>query len=177
MKYNHLICGFLLLLCYSCGDPTVAGQKNAHTYFNLKGYIEQESSRLSSSNPTVHKTVMVNNSSESKEIKIQDWKKELSAFSDADMNRAAWKGLFQVKKFGEQEVYTSDHKKVPVKKVVITRRNGQLYGLQLFIRNSNTLYTSADTLSYYPDSLYEVKKTQNIRLLSTKNYHITGKFK
>lgn len=177
MRYNHLICGFLLLLCYSCGDPTVAGQKNAHTYFNLKGYIEQESGRLGRSNPTVQKTVMVNDSSESKEIKIQDWKKELSVFSDADMNRAAWKGLFQVKKSGEQEVYTSDHKKVPVKEVVIIRRNGQLYGLQIFIRNSNTLYTSADTLSYYPDSLYEVKKTQNIRLLSTKNYRITGKFK
>ena len=177
MRYNHLLCGFLLLLCYSCGDSTGAGQKNAHTYFNLKGYIEQESGRLSRSNPTVHKTVMVNDSSESKEIKIQDWKKELSVFSDADMNRAAWKGLFQVKKSGEQEIYTSDHKKVPVKELVITRRNGQLYGLQIFIRNSNTLYTSADTLSYYPDSLYEVKKTQNIRLLSTKNYRITGKFK
>ncbi|NQX37245.1 hypothetical protein SAMN05421820_103787 [Pedobacter steynii] len=177
MRYHHLLCGFLLLLCYSCGDSTVAGQKNAHIYFDLKGYIEQESNRLNRSNPSVHKTVMVNDSSESKEIKIKDWKKELSAFSDADMNRAAWKGLFQVKKSGEKEMYTSDHKKVPVKELIITRRSGQLYGLQLFIRNSNTLYTSADTLSYYPDSLYEVKKTQNIRLLSTKNYRITGKFK
>lgn len=177
MKYNHLLCGFLLLLCYSCGDSTVAGQKNAHTYFDLKGYIEQESNRLNRSNPMIHKTVMVNDSSESKEVRIQDWKKELSAFSDADMNRAAWKGLFQVKKTGEQEVYTSDHKKVPVKEVLVSRRNGQLYGLQILIRNSNTLYTSTDTLSYYPDSLYEVKKTQNIRLLSEKNYRITGKFK
>lgn len=177
MKYHHLLCGILLLLCSGCGDPMAAGQKNAHTYFDLKGYIEQESNRLGRSNPTVHKTVMVNDSSESKELKIKDWKKELSAFSDADMNRAAWKGLFQVKKTGEQETYTSDQKKVPVKQVTLTRRNGQLYGLQILIRNSNALYTSADTLSYYPDSLYEVKKTQNIRLLSEKNYRITGKFK
>ncbi|SHG21545.1 hypothetical protein [Pedobacter caeni] len=177
MKYNLLICGLLLLLCYGCGDSTVASQKNAHTYFDLKGFFEKERARLSQSNPLILKTVMVNDSSESKQLRIADWKKELSAFSDADMNRAAWKGLFQIRKTTSGVAYTTDSKKVPVKEVLVMERNGKLYGLQILIRNSTTLYTSSDTLSYYPDSLYEVKKSQNIRLLSEKNYRITGKFK
>lgn len=177
MRYNLLLCGLLLLLCYGCGDPIEASQKKVHTYFDLKGFFEKERARLSQSNPLILKTVMVNDSAESKQIRIADWKKELSAFSDADMNRAAWKGLFQVRKTASGVSYTADSKKVPVKEVLVMQRNGKLYGLQILIRNANTLYTSSDTLSYYPDSLYEVKKSQNIRLLSEKKYQITGKFK
>lgn len=177
MRYNHLLCGFLLMWCFGCGDSTVTTQKNTHSYFNLKSYFEQEVLRLNCSNPKVSKTVTVNGSSESKELQIADWKKELSVFSDADINRAAWKGLFEEKKSTDREVYTSNQAKVPVKELTVIKRNGQLYGIQILIRNSNSLYTSADTLSYYPDSVYEVKKTQNIRLLSEKNYRVTGKFK
>ncbi|MNT73709.1 hypothetical protein D3C72_2124500 [compost metagenome] len=119
---------------------------------------------------------MVNESSETKNIRVADWAKELSVFSEADINRSAWKGLFHIEKNKEQEVYSSDDKKVPVKEVLITKTGGKVQGIKILIRTSNMLYSSADTLSYYPDSLYQIKKKQEIRLLSEKNYIITGKF-
>ena len=174
---NHLLLCAFLLLCFGCGDRAVTQQKEAHPYFDLKGYFAGEATRLSRKKPLIHKTVVVNDSTESKDLVIPDWQKELTIFSDADLNKSAWKGLFQVKKTDTMELYTSDNKKVPVKELKVLKRNGQVYGLQILICNSNTLYTSSDTLSYFPDSLYDVKKNQHIRLLAEKNYRITGKFK
>ncbi|MFA4871270.1 MAG: hypothetical protein WC623_23930 [Pedobacter sp.] len=166
----------VILLVFSGCNPAEKSQKNDLSYFDLKGYFEKEALRLNKRNPVFTKTVMVNKSSETKKIQIRDWEKELSVFSEADINRSAWKGLFHIEKNMEQEVYTSDDKKVPVKEVLITKRGEKVQGIKILMRTNNMLYSSADTLSYYPDSLYQIKKKQEIRLLSEKNYIITGKF-
>lgn len=173
---NHLLLCAFLLLCFGCGNSAITQQKETHPYFDLKGYFAGEAARLNAEQPRIHKTVMVNDSTESKDLRIADWQKELSIFSDADLNKSAWKGLFQVKNTDSIELYTSDNEKVPVKELKIIKKNGKVQGLQILIRNSNTLYTSSDTLSYFPDSLYEVKKNQHIRLLTEKKYRISGKF-
>lgn len=175
MRRKILLPGILLVFL-GC-NPAGKSQKNPLTYFDLKGYFEKEALRLSAINPLLTKTVSVNNMEETKKIRITDWAKELSAFSDADINRSAWKGLFNKKNTGQQETYMSDNKKVPVKEVMISKRNGQVYGIRIVISYSNVLYSSADTLSYFPDSLYQVKKKQQIRLLAEKNYTITGRLR
>lgn len=145
-------------------------------YFDLKGYIAKEADRLNASQPLLFKTVMVNKTEEGKKLKIADWHKELSAFTDADINKSAWQGLFQVTRTSNADKYTTAEEKVPVKSLIITHHNGKVKSIQVLIGNSNILYTSKDTLSYYPDSLYEIKKTQHIKLLNEKNYRITGTF-
>lgn len=175
MRIQILLPGILLVLL-GC-NPTEKSQKNALNYFDLKSYFDKEALRLNKSNPLLSKTVEVNQQTETKEIHITDWAKEFSVFSAADINRNAWKGLFNAKHTDQQYLYTSDHEKVPVKEVLVIKKNGQVHGIRILVNYNNILYTSADTLSYYPDSLYEVKKKQQIRLLSEKNYTITGKFK
>lgn len=164
------------LLFFSSCNMAEKKQKNNMSYFDLKGYFEKEALRLMKSNPVFAKTVMVNGNSETKQMQIADWAKELSAFSDADINRSAWIGLFRIERAKAREVYTSDNEKVPVKEVLITKRNGEVSGIRILIKTANMLYNSSDTLSYYPDSLYQINKKQEIRLLSEKNYLITGKF-
>lgn len=166
----------ILLFFYGC-NPSEKKQKNVLSYFDLKGYFEKEAIRLNKSNPVFSKTVMVNGVTETKKIRLGDWKKELAVFSDVDMNRSAWKGLFQVKTTAGQELFSTDHEKVPVKEVRIIKRNNKVYGIRILVKNANMLYSSSDTLSYYPDSLYQVKKKQHIKLLAEKNYSITGIFK
>ena len=175
MKKKIWLSGILLVF-YGC-NPAAKNQGDALNYFDLKGYFEKEAARLTKNNPVFTKTVTVNDDAESKKIRIADWTKELSIFSDADINRNAWKGLFKTTNTGDQEIYTSDHEKVPVKEVRITKRNGEVYHIRILVKNTNILYNSADTLSYYPDSLYQVKKKQHIKLLAEKKYTITGKFK
>lgn len=165
-----------VLTFYSC-NPAVKSQNDALNYFDIKGYFKKEASRLNKSNPLLAKTVEVNGAAETKKIHIPNWEKELSIFSDSEINRSAWKGLFSTNKTSEQELYTSDNKKVPVKEVFITKRDGRVYGIRILVKNSNMLYSSADTLSYYPDSLYQINKNQHIKLMAKKNYSITGRFK
>jgi hypothetical protein len=175
MKKKIWLSGILLVF-YGC-NPAAKNQRDTFNYFDLKGYFEKEAARLTKNNPAITKTVTVNDAAESKETRIADWTKELAIFSDADLNRNAWKGLFKAVNAGNQEIYTSDQEKIPVKEVRIIKRNGEVYQIRILVKNTNILYSSADTLSYYPDSLYQVKKKQHIKLLAEKRYTITGKFK
>lgn len=172
-KLLSFCCAMLLLS--GCDNP---GQQAAvqKQYFDLKGYFSQEAKRLTSLNPVVDKTVMVNKSTERKKIRIADWNGELTNFSDADINKSAWIGLFTVQKTDSSELYRSDNEKVLVKELLISKKSNQVTGLRLILNTSNYLYTSTDTLTYYPDSLYEIKKNQHISLLNKKSYHIRGAF-
>lgn len=175
MKKQHLIYCTILLL-FGCRNATEQRQNSNHSYFDVKGYFETEADRIRKLGPTIKKTVAVDDSTETQSLKIVDWKRELAAFSDADINRASWKGMFKIAKSNGNEIYTSDNEKIPVKQVGIFYKDKKLFRLQMLIENKNTLYTSLDTLNYYPDSLYQIKKVQNIRLLNKKNYVITGRF-
>ena len=177
---NYKTSFFILLLCSGCQRTAEQMQKNELTYFDIKDYFEKESARLSKTSTFITKTVSVNDSSEAKRTQINNWAKELEIFKDADINKNAWKGLFKISKLGDKQQYTTDNEKIPVKQLTIFYRKGntqapEVSGLQIIVKNSNLLYNSNDTLLYYPDSLYQVKKTQNILFLSSKRYQINGK--
>src|SRR5690606_13797737 len=104
MRKKMLTSGILLVFL-GC-NPAQKNQENALNYFDLKGYFEKETQRLSKSNPMVTKTVVVNGNAETKKTRIADWSKEFSIFSDADINRSAWKGLFLTKASNDEDVYT-----------------------------------------------------------------------
>jgi hypothetical protein len=177
MKYNTLLAGGILLLLIGCDAGTDERQKNASPYFDLKGYFEKEAGRLIKANPEVRKTVGINNSHETKTLKIADWKRELSSISSADINKTSWRGAFRIICSENKVTYTSDDSKVPVKELSVFYRNNIASGFLVLIKNSNALYTSTDSLMYYPDSLYRIKKNQQIKLLSEKNYEIAIKFR
>jgi len=171
---------FLLLLFVffaACTSAEKQEKQTANHYFDLKGYINKEANRLNTKKPVVNKTVLINQDVENKQLKIEDWHKELSVFYDADMNKSAWQGLFRVRITNNTAVYTSEDVKVPVKSLTVYYKNGAVDGIKILLRTSNMLYTSNDTLSYFPDSLYAIRKTQRIKLLNEKNYRITGIFK
>ncbi|GGI25080.1 hypothetical protein [Pedobacter mendelii] len=146
-------------------------------YFDINGYFKKEAVRLKKLNPQIVKEVSVNDVSETQTLKLTDWEKELAIFINADINKASWKGSFNMDKKFELEHYTSSSKKIPIKDVVINTLNNKVKKVQIIISNKNILYTSSDTLIYYPDSLYQIKKYQKIKLLMAKSYHILGKFK
>jgi hypothetical protein len=151
-------------------------EKARPVYFDLATYFKKEALRLSKKNPSVNKMVMVDGKKEQKNILIKNWEKEFEIFIAADINKASWRGLFTFNKHGDQESYTSSDKKIPVKKVIIKKKGGNIASIQILIYNNNDLYKSQDSLTYFPDSLYHITKTQKIKLLSEKRYEITGRF-
>jgi len=177
MRYKTLLASSILLFLLGCNAGTDERQKNASSYFDLKGYFEKEANRLTKADPTVRKTAGINGVYETRALKIADWKRELSSISNADINKASWRGIFSITRSENKVIYRSDNKKVPVKELCVFYRNNIASGFLVLIRNSNALYTSADSLTYYPDSLYRIKKNQQIKLLAKKNYEISIKFR
>ncbi|TCD04391.1 hypothetical protein EZ449_17285 [Pedobacter frigidisoli] len=164
------------LALFSCNQRKESEADIDLLYFDLKGFFGKEISRLQKLNPSVNKMVSINESVENKITKIHNWEKELAIFVNADINRKSWRGSFRVREQNGVDIYTSDNKKIPVKMVSITW-NGQRAGkIEIVIDNKNILFQSHDTLTYCPDSLYQIKKRQKIRLLEEKNYLINGKF-
>ena len=171
-KYVFLLAVFVV----SCDAPDQETHNATPAYFDLKDYFIKEAEALNRQNPFIDKTVVVNGKAEQKHVKISNWTKELSAFMDADINKPAWSGEFSSTSNEDGVSYSSRNEQVPIKKIQINKRNGVVTGLEIMIHNSNYLYSSTDTLRYYPDSLYSIKKAQQIKLLSPKRYQITGKF-
>lgn len=165
------------LALFSCNQRKEAEANTDLVYFDIKGYFEKEISRLQKLNPVVNKTVSVNGAVESKSSKIADWSKELAIFVNADINKTSWKGSFKTKEQNGVDIYTSDHKKIPIKKISITWKDKKADIIEIIIDNKNILYRSQDTLTYFPDSLYSIKKQQKIRLLKDKKYSVIGKLK
>jgi hypothetical protein len=171
MKYS----GFLVLFAFvACNNPAFKPATAGSEYFGLKSYFQKEAVRLQRINPIVNKTVVANGKTETKQLKLRSWTKELSSFIDADINKRAWAGEFDKKVSDSTETYLSHNEKVPVKRVTIYRTNKRVSGILIIIKNENYLYTSTDTLSYFPDKRYEVRKTQQIKLMNKKQYRITG---
>jgi hypothetical protein len=165
------------LALFSCNQRKEAEANTDLLYFDVKGYFEKEINRLQKLNPDVNKKVSINGAAENKTAKIADWTKELAIFVNADINKTSWKGSFKIKEQNGVDSYTSDNKKIPIKKVSITWKGQKAGKIEIIIDNKNILYRSLDTLTYYPDSLYSIKKQQKIRLLNEKKYLIVGKLK
>jgi hypothetical protein len=174
MNKTIFLLAIALAACNKPGANTTAASQVEQV--GLKSYFQKEASRLQKANPVVKKTVVANGKVEKKELKIRSWTRELTAFIDADIDKKAWAGEFKKKVVDSMETYVSDNEKIPVKKVVVYKSKKQISGIVIVVRNENYLYTSTDTLSYYPGKKYEVKKMQQIKLMNKKQYQITGLF-
>ncbi|MES2419237.1 MAG: hypothetical protein V4541_13700 [Bacteroidota bacterium] len=164
---------FFIISC----TPKEPEKTNINPYFDLSGYFEKETDSLNKREVLIDKTVSINGKAERKKVKIKDFKNELSSFIAADINKASWRGAFKVNKGLNLTIYTNNSEKIPVKELSVAFQNSKIFYVKILIVNSNILYTSRDTLIYYPDSLYEIKKTQKIKLLAEKNYAVLGRFK
>jgi len=156
----------------SCNQEKESKVNTELLYFDIKGYFQKESIRLKKTNPVILKEVDIDGAKETKSLNIKDWEKEFSIFANADINKASWKGSFKIQKLHDGLIYTSSSKKIPVKSFRIDSFENKVKKIEIIISNKNILYTSGDTLLYYPDSLYLVKKHQKIKLLKEKKYQV-----
>lgn len=160
-----------------CSNEKSPSQTVKSNYFDVNAYFNGEAKRLNQLRPEITKAVSINDSSETRHIKIEDWNKELAVFSAGDIRKVSWEGLFTVVEHGDTTIYRSNNDKVSVKMLQIIKNDAKVLEVSMEIVRKNILFVSTDLLSYYPDSLYDVKRQQNIKLLPQKKYQVTGRFK
>ncbi|MBY0245010.1 MAG: hypothetical protein K2Q03_06125 [Sphingobacteriaceae bacterium] len=173
MKKITLIFFVTLLMACDAKNEKITTQKPL--YFSLENYFNAEAKRLNAKQIWVEKTVSVNEKTETKKVKIKDWAAELSVFSQADINKKAWKGSFVTKIQNDSTSYISNAEKIAIKKLFVVTKNNKVSEVRVYLSTKNILYHSQDTLIYFPDSLYQIKKSQSIRFLNPKKYGVLGR--
>lgn len=173
----YKLTGSLLLFVFmACQAPPAQPQKGL--YPDIKGYFKQEIKRLGKENPRVEKRVHLNKQNETQTLAGINWEEELALFMESDINKPAFKGLYKLKKEGNEHIYVALEAGLKTREIKITYTPaGKIARIAISNHIKNNLYTSDEFLEYLPDSVYQIVKRQAVLILGTNNYWILGKFK
>ncbi|HCN82710.1 MAG TPA: hypothetical protein DIT07_03695 [Sphingobacteriaceae bacterium] len=157
--------------CTKEGQP----DNSSKAYFDLKGFFKNEAEYLQKKNPLINKTIAKNDLKESKKVSIRNWVNELELFAASDINKSAWKDLYEVKNSQNSTQYLAKDGKLRTRKIIIDKSSvGKIKHIFILNQVANNLYSSTEELNYYPDSLYSIRKKQKILIIGDNNYSITG---
>lgn len=162
----------------SCSrNEQVSQNLQTSIYFDIKGFFEQEASRLGKDTTSIHKEIARNGGiKESKTISIKDWEKELSLFIESDINKPAWTSSYEVINEGDDIIYTSSDPELRTKKIIVNKNGENVESITIHNEVKNQLYTSQEELFYSPDSVYRIHKEQDVRVIGTNSYLVVGSF-
>jgi hypothetical protein len=178
--YSPVVAGLLLLNIVSCKQDSSAN-KVPTQFFDLKGYFSGEAARLAKLNPEISKTAVYNKQPETQKVHIANWTNELSMFSESDINKPAWRASYSAQLSSGFITYKAKDPDLKTQDIVIKKDGDKIRWIFIYnhVRRTLfniTLYETKETLSYFPDSLYQVQKRQSTRVLGIHTYTVKGAF-
>jgi hypothetical protein len=187
MKYFlfSIICIFALSNCQNPSDTV-----QTKTYFDLKGFIEQQIIELNKRKPLVNKEMTMGNDKDETETTNIDWAKELELFIQADLNKQAYQLSYVISNPTPNTYLYSlkSEEKLPVKslKVVVDETSQQPNLVEALLEEENKLYDSQKrlllTCAMRPEGVwllktYEVSGYQHLTLTDKKTFSVKGTVK
>lgn len=167
----------LNLLLPAC-KPDIKETGTSGKYFDLRGYFKAEATKLLAKVPEpILKTVIHNGVTESKRIKIDNWPRELNLFIESDINKPAWRDSYKIQQSDHTTIYMATDSTLKTREIIINKKDDKVQWIIIFNYTQNILYTNREKLIYAPDSIYQIEKTQHVKLLGINRYTITGHFK
>jgi len=166
--------GIITIICFAACKQDAKATITSLKYFDVKGYFEKDSIRLTKQNNLVFKTVTHNGVSQSKKIHIANWGIELSLFKESDINRPAWKDSYTVINDNDVLIYKAKYPELKTREIRIKKDKEKVSWILIINNAENPLYQTSEKLSYFPDSLYLIEKHQKIKLMGSNNYKIEG---
>ncbi len=177
MLKTKIIVGLLVIVSLSSCVKNNTELDNEEYFFSLKNYFEGEANRLNVERPTILKEVKRNASAEEKSIQIQNWQNEFSLFIESDINKTGWKDSYQEVSHQDSLIYRSKDPKLRTQEIVIIKQDEQIKEISITNVIENYLYNSVEELKYYPNSFYEINKKQDVVILGSNTYYISGRFR
>jgi hypothetical protein len=159
----------------SC-KPEVKENLGAMKYFDLKGFFRADSARLSSRHPQVTKTVVQNGKSQTKKVYIENWGAEFEMFTSSDINKPAWRDSYSINNSDSVLIYTAKSPDLKTNRIIINKHGDKVKWILIYNHTKNLLYENTERLTYFPDSVYSIAKSQQVRLLGKNLYAIKGVF-
>ncbi len=174
MKIKNLLFIPLFLLFSACLKPEKTADKKL--FFDLKNYFEIQTIKLDAQKNPIFKEVKKDGISERKTVLIDDWKTELQLFSQSDINKPAWQNSYQLKRTGNNLLYTATDPSLKTQVLRVVFEEKKLKSITIENKTSNLLFTSREILSYEPGKEYKIDKKTKVWLLGNNDYLIIGSF-
>jgi hypothetical protein len=177
LKLTYIIAltgGIVLLPGLQSCRPDKTQANGTLKYFDVAGYFKADTSKLQKLNPAVNKTVLHNGTSENKTVHIPNWGQELNLFIQSDINRPAWKNSYSVLNTDSLIIYTAKTPDLRTTKIMIRKDNNRVKWLVIYNHTKNLLYETREKLSYFPDSAYQIEKSQHVKLMGKNLYMVKG---
>ena len=141
----------ILLALSACdGDYTAIPDKDI--YFNLSTLIDQQVQLLDSLKPKVGKSLLSNGVKEKKEVTIEKWSQELYLFKDADINKVAYDGLYNLEETSndkdgfDKRYYKATSNNLSTQELSVVELDNKVYDIQIEVKQKNILYSTQKTL-------------------------------
>lgn len=163
------------MVCPAC-RPEVKETKGSLVYFDIKGFFGADAARLNQKHTAVTKTVMHNGDTQTKRINNINWVNEFELFTNSDINKPAWSDSYTVQNANGLLVYKAKTPDLKTRSIIIKKDGQKVKWIIIFNHNTNMLYDNVEKLSYFPDSVYQISKSQKVRFLGKNRYGIKGVF-
>jgi hypothetical protein len=154
-----------ILSCENSGSNNASSDKTvAARFFDLKGFLKTEIATYLKPMAKIRKTVVVNGKSETQELSIADWEKELTLFFSSDINRPAWQDKYMVKENAEKNLqeYYAQADNLKTRYLIADMRTPENPKLQV-LNAEKTGVTSFETqLSYEKKRGFQLKTFQKM---------------
>jgi hypothetical protein len=173
-RFAFFITGFILLLGITACKRDRSASADTMKFFDVKGFFRADSIRLTKLNPLIDKTVTHNKIAETKKVHIANWGNELSLFAASDINKPAWKDSYAITTENDLLIYRAKDPLLKTQEIIINKKVDRVKWILIYNHTKNILYETAEKLSYFPDSLYLIQKSQQVRLLGKDTYRISG---
>lgn len=165
----------IAILCASC-RPGVKEARGTLAYFDIKGFFTANALRLNQKHITVTKTVIHNGDTQTKKIAITNWVNEFGLFINSDINKPAWSDSYSIQNANGLVVYKAKTPDLKTRSVVIKKDGNTVKWIIIYNHSTNMLYENVEKLTYFPDSVYQISKSQQVRFLGKNLYSIKGIF-
>lgn len=169
-----ILAALLFILFLPACKPDIKETGAGLTYFDLKGYIKNNAAQLNRLNRPVVKTMVHNGVTESKKVNIDNWDRELGLFSGSDINKPAWKDSYLVQNTANMIYYKAKYPELDTREITVNKDGNKVKWIIIINHTKNLLYETKEKLTYVPDSMYRIEKTQQVRLLGMNRYDIKG---
>lgn len=166
---------FILLLVFISSCTGREEMKTETIFFDVAGFFESESERLTNNHTLVNKSVKHNDVTEIKNGISVDWENELALFIASDINKSAWRNSYKISEDSLGTRYLAIDFNLRTRFIAIRKdKEGRVVYFRIKNRSRSKLYESTEELTYIPDSVYTIKKNQSVRFLGNNNYQIRG---
>ncbi len=183
MQINFLILIIAIsTLLNACQLPIVQESTTAKaTFFDLKGFFEQEAEYLQTQNIRIKKTIRHNNQTEEHISKVESWDEELRLFRESDINKPSWRDKYTLDstEIGNGLLllhYKANDKTLNTQVLDIKLAGRNVHSIVIIGNVSNNVYESQQYLTYIPHKSYTIEKIQDVVLFDKDEYNIKAKY-